>query len=130
MAVLLRLRSTRWFDMFSKSFEVHYTAYNEDVRMFSMSEIIIRFDQLGFATHSAYTWAIPAESYNQLGVLVADALFVLLLLIPLKGEAMDLFSTVRSRGCRGFREYWGFWNAVDWFSIVAGIAMILIWILL
>lgn len=129
LAELARLKSSYWFDKDTVTFEMHFVTYNENVRMFSLNEVLTRFDSSGFATHSAYTWAIPAESYNRMFIPIAfDGLFVLLLLIPFKNEFLEVLRSFKLGGCKGFKEYWGLWNVVDWTMIVNGIAIVQIWL--
>jgi len=61
---------------------------------------------------------------------VVDALYVVLVLVPLKGELSDILQAVRAHGLRGFKSYWGFWNVLDWIAIVNGIIIVMIWLLI
>lgn len=122
------LRNATWADDRSLTMEVAFSAYNEDSQLFSVSTIRIRFDPHGLATHSAYTWAIPAESYPEYWVFVPDLFYLILLLMPFKEEVLEVAAAVRGGGMSGFKDYWGFWNVVDWFMIINGSIVIQLWI--
>jgi len=122
------LRAAKWADDRTLTMEVAFSAYNEDSQLFSVSTIRIRFDPHGLATHSAYTYAIPAESYPDIWVFVPDLMYLILLLIPFKDEVLEVANAIRGGGCAGFKEYWGFWNVVDWFMIINGSIVIQLWI--
>jgi hypothetical protein len=57
-----------------------------------------------------------------------DALYILLLAYPFLMEMHEITRAVMQRGYAGFVHYWGFWNIVDWATIIAGAMCIQLWI--
>lgn len=122
------LRDARWADANTLTFEVVFTTYNEEARMFAVTELLVRTDYYGYQTTSTYSWAIPAEAYPALWVFAPDLVYIVLLIIPLKGEVLEVIAAARGGGWPGFKAYWGFWNVVDWFMIINGCVLVQLWI--
>jgi hypothetical protein len=130
LAQVKALRSSKWAVEKTATLELLFTTYNNQARFFAVNEVRVRFDNFGFATHTVYTWSVPAEPYNQKGALLADLIYVLILLKPFKEEIHEVLVGIRTKGWSGFVNYWAFWNVVDWFMIINGIALICVWLMI
>jgi hypothetical protein len=123
-------RKEKWFDIGTETLEMHFSAYDEEAKFFSLTEVRVRFDEYGFATHTVYCWSVFAEAYPHIIVYIVDGLYLLLLLHPTYHELLEIYYVIRSQGMQGFKDYWGLWNIVDWQMILNGIAVIVVWVMI
>eukprot|EP00747_Dinoflagellata_sp_TGD_P211067 gnl/TRDRNA2_/TRDRNA2_84271_c0_seq1.p1 gnl/TRDRNA2_/TRDRNA2_84271_c0~~gnl/TRDRNA2_/TRDRNA2_84271_c0_seq1.p1 ORF type:complete len:863 (+),score=177.80 gnl/TRDRNA2_/TRDRNA2_84271_c0_seq1:187-2775(+) len=123
------LRAEGWADTETYSFQLIFTTYSSWKKLFALTEVTVIFDGYGYVVPMTFTWSVVADPYPMKWVFGFDFMFLILIIVPLKGEVMEICAAVKSNGCAGFKDYWGFWNFVDWFAIINGMLIIAIWVL-
>mmetsp|Transcript_33872 Transcript_33872/g.80867 ORF Transcript_33872/g.80867 Transcript_33872/m.80867 type:complete len:871 (-) Transcript_33872:235-2847(-) len=123
------LWSSGWADGDTDSLDLVLTSWNERVGMFAITEVRADFDSWGFVVPHTVARAVVIEPYSEKWILVVDVIYLMLLIYPTYGELKDIFSGMRVSGLRsGCKDYWGFWNGIDWMSIVLGWTNIALWL--
>lgn len=123
-------RAKKWATLGTETIELSFAAYDQVAKYYSLTDVIVKFDEYGFATHSCYCWSVFAEAYPGFVVYLVDIIYLGILLHPTYHELMEIYVVVRSQGMQGFKEYWGFWNIVDWQMILNGVAVVVVWFLI
>jgi len=95
--------------------------------MFATSEVTCPFTSYGYIVPKLVVSAVNIDPYQNKALFALDALYSLFLLYPMYMELRDLIHAVRLTGLEGIQDYCGFWNAVDWISIIAGFCNTAIW---
>jgi hypothetical protein len=127
LAAIDHLRSTHWLDQSTMTVELRFSTYSEMPRMFTHNTVRIRIDRLGYPRNSQFTYAVPAEAYTHWAYLILDGVFMVLVFTPAVQELMDIFNQIRLAGYEGFKDYWGFWNVVDWANVLFGLTLATAW---
>jgi hypothetical protein len=123
----------RWADEDTTDLELCFATYGVRSQLFGVTCSTVRMDDFGYVSPFSSAQAVvtspyPQEIYISIIYLVFDGLYIVFIITPLYNELKDIFHAVRLSGCAdGINSYWGFWNAVDWLSIVTGIVSITLW---
>jgi len=119
-----QVRSSNWTRRGENRIALRYATYNEKVKIFALNEIILDLPGNGFVKPIVVSTAVLINPYDDRLKFVLDAIFVIMLLFVLVTETRDLCHALR---LGQFFDYWGFWNCVDWTSIVLGLVICGLW---
>eukprot|EP00747_Dinoflagellata_sp_TGD_P067704 gnl/TRDRNA2_/TRDRNA2_155398_c3_seq2.p1 gnl/TRDRNA2_/TRDRNA2_155398_c3~~gnl/TRDRNA2_/TRDRNA2_155398_c3_seq2.p1 ORF type:complete len:499 (+),score=57.72 gnl/TRDRNA2_/TRDRNA2_155398_c3_seq2:45-1499(+) len=94
--------------------------------MFALVEVRLLLNDYGLVFPRISANAVPATAYPLLVVGAVDLLYLVLILHTVREEGKDMCAAMRVSFKR-FRDYWGFWNSLDWISIVLGFVTCALW---
>jgi len=123
------LWESRWADEDTDEVRLAFSTYNGRAKMFAVTEVVVGF-RLGLVTPAVVASAVVVDPYPDYSIFALDGLYCCLLLGPLYSELKDLVMTCRHRGvAEGFVTYLGFWNLIDWLTILIGAMGVAVWVL-
>lgn len=121
------LKGNGWLDDETAEVQLKFSSYNEWVRMFSLTEVRVNFNNLGVVRPKVVAAAVLSDPYPVTWVYVLDVAYIILILVKLRKEAYDMCSALRL-GCGEFVDYWNVWNVIDWADVMLGWVGIAAWI--
>lgn len=134
IAALNHLQNINWAGIDTDKLSLRFDTYQREAEMFATTEIVVVFDEYGFVTVNAYSTAVVVKPYPSavgplVAMIIADVIYCIFNLVPMFKETKDLIAGMRQMGwVDGFRDYWAFWNVVDWVGICIGIVNAQMWI--
>jgi len=118
-----------WADDDADSLDLILTSWNQRLAMFGVTEVRADFDSHGFMVPHVVCRAVVVQPYTEVWSYLVDAIYILLLAFPTYAEVKELLGNMRLAGPRrGCKQYWGFWNLVDWASIIMGWTNVVLWL--
>lgn len=122
-----------WLDELTYRLEVAFLVYNAQYGVYSLAQCNFWFNRAGYIhkiinVRSSWAGVILRETSHLVIMVIADIVWVLLCFYVVMSEARQIISMVRSKKQAWYitviDDYLGFWNAVDWVSIlIAGIIL-------
>eukprot|EP00928_Gymnodinium_smaydae_P053685 TRINITY_DN37615_c0_g1_i1.p1 TRINITY_DN37615_c0_g1~~TRINITY_DN37615_c0_g1_i1.p1 ORF type:complete len:884 (-),score=146.04 TRINITY_DN37615_c0_g1_i1:205-2856(-) len=107
-----------------------FMTFQESSKQLSSTAISIDMDASGMATKIVLTKSVPLVPYDGTGLVVLDVIYLLFLFRMAFGEFRDVCRAVKNEGIiEGLKDYSGFWNMCDWYSIIVGTLNTLSWCL-
>ncbi|CAK0877907.1 unnamed protein product [Prorocentrum cordatum] len=116
----------KWDDPDISRLLVSFVTYNERAQMFGLTQVNIAFFEWGSVYNKINSEVVSVQGYPSWGVIVTETLFVLVIMWMAYVEGKDMWHAARL-GCGEFKDYWQFWNCVDWICIMLGISLITMW---
>lgn len=131
---LQQLEVSNWIDRSTSEVMLRFMSYNAQFDILVMTEIWFFFSQSGHTWKDIVHSSLIVNPYRESWSIIVDAIFVLLQVRIFLIEVCELVGDMK-RGKRSgitlrhsFRNYFNFWNVVDWISIVSAAMLIAIWI--
>lgn len=123
-------RETKWIDEYTQKVEVGIATYNGEHNLLTLITINFFFSRAG----SIHTRIIPqsvfAEQFPYDGTVyyVFDIAWLTCLVMIMVSESREVYQLYRRKGLtRSFAsDYLGFWNCVDWLSVVYGAVIVIL----
>lgn len=116
VAAATHLKNNGWESPDIGKMYMSFNSYNQDTRMFAITEVSVPLPHLGNVYSRIDSSAVSIEPYPSWDLYVADSLFLVLALWIGFQEGRDACAAARM-GWGEFQDYWGFWNCVDWVNI-------------
>jgi len=120
------LTQTNWFDNRVAILEYQTIFYNGHNNMLTFERIHWDFQKSGYLNLKFNYESWMAEPYSAWFNIIPDLLFILVLLRMAHQEAKELLPAIAG-GMDGIKDYFKFWNLVDWTAIVVGFINVAIW---
>lgn len=123
------LQSNGWDASDIEKMWFSFSTYDEEKRMFSITQVIITFEDTGRVDQRINTETVLADPYPSTMPLIYawDTLFFIIVMYLAITEIRDICLSLRM-GFSEFIDYWKFWNCVDWVGIVMGGCSACVWI--
>lgn len=96
---------------------------------FTVMQLGFDFKRDGFLKIRFDWQSIPSDPYLFTWTYILDALFLFLIFKMAYNECKELIPAMRN-GWDGFIDYWGFWNLVDWLSILVALIQFIVWLVI
>lgn len=126
---LKRLEEAIWFTPATQRVEVTLMTYNANADALTVTYINFYFTHAGQIWKRVEPMSIWLTPYSNWYNYVLDIVWVLMLLRVFFEEGWEALKTLCRLGCRkGFGEYCGFWNGVDWLSVLYGFVIMVMWL--
>lgn len=122
-----QLRQTGWTDQTTEILKLVWCTYNDQAKMFSMSEVKVEYDPFGFVMPTMSSIAVMTQPYPSPVIFAFLPFYLFCIMFPLWQEGKEMCSAAR-HGMRVFINYWGFWNCIDWANVVFGVGSSAMWI--
>mmetsp|Transcript_44328 Transcript_44328/g.77827 ORF Transcript_44328/g.77827 Transcript_44328/m.77827 type:complete len:1032 (-) Transcript_44328:95-3190(-) len=114
-----------WFDAKTEKIQIAIPIYTAEFGLHTL--ITVNF----YMSHGGHIWKqiLPLSAYGQWYTetyyIVYDVLWLFGLFHIFYSEMKEVSATFRLYGCIGlWNDYIGFWNAVDWLSVIAGFVIV------
>jgi len=117
-AAASHLQANGWSDKKIEIMELQFHTFNEYARMFGMTTVKVPLQDTGAVQHFINTNAVASEPYpDVIYLLSVDIIFFIIIFYIFVLEFKDALCALRL-GCGEFKDYWAFWNCVDWVNIL------------
>lgn len=126
---LLVMEANGWLSRDTAKVEIAIPIYNAEYGVHTYLQVNFFFSRGGAIFKQVITQSCYASWYTSYMVFVPDAIYAVCILYIFFGESMEVCSTLLSIGCRGLvKEYFNFFNLVDWISVVTGFVIMVWWV--
>lgn len=121
---LVQLEKSGWLDENTKKIELAMPVYNAEYGIHTMFLASFFFSRGGHIWKSLIPLSAFAQTWNSKQSIFYDLIWIMCILYIIVVEGMEIVDVLREHGTMGLvTEYIGFWNAVDWVSVVAGLVI-------
>lgn len=124
---LSNLTKSNWFDNRVALLEYQTVFYNGHNNMLTFERLQWDFQPSGYLQLWFNHESWMAEPYGNWFNVIPDILFIMVLLRMAHQEAKELLPAIAG-GMDGIKDYFKFWNLVDWTAILAGFMNVVIWL--
>lgn len=126
---LRQLEQERWLDEKTYRIQISFTTYNGNEDLLTMTNIHFFFARSGHIWKYITFRSFRFRAYESWANYLYEVLFYFHISVIFVIELKEVALTLRRYGRRHFcSQYFGFWNAVDWVSIIMGYAMLIVWL--
>eukprot|EP00928_Gymnodinium_smaydae_P034656 TRINITY_DN24510_c0_g1_i1.p1 TRINITY_DN24510_c0_g1~~TRINITY_DN24510_c0_g1_i1.p1 ORF type:complete len:927 (-),score=195.22 TRINITY_DN24510_c0_g1_i1:129-2909(-) len=121
-----------WLDEGTERVEISFLLYNAQYGLYSMAGVNFFFNRAGFISklvHMRSAWAgVETRSTEDFVIIIiADIVWICSIMNVLRAELVELIGLIRSKNKRWYEtisdDYMGFWNLIDWISIILAVAI-------
>eukprot|EP00930_Biecheleria_cincta_P025794 TRINITY_DN18301_c0_g1_i1.p1 TRINITY_DN18301_c0_g1~~TRINITY_DN18301_c0_g1_i1.p1 ORF type:complete len:925 (-),score=139.24 TRINITY_DN18301_c0_g1_i1:15-2789(-) len=126
LELLTNMSDFGWFDQSTYKVEFHTLTLNAPVNLFSLHVDQYNIEWAGVVRYRQQSESWLAEPYLHGWWCIPDVLYLLLLFRMLYLEMKELIPAMYM-GLDGVADYLGFWNAVDWITILFGMSCMAYW---
>jgi len=123
-------REEKWIDEYTQKVEVAIATYNGEHNLLTLVTINFYFNRAGAIWKRIIPESVFAEQYPYDGTMyyVFDITWMACLGLIMVSESREVYQLFRRIGFgRSFmKQYFGFWNSVDWLSVVYGSVIIVL----
>jgi hypothetical protein len=123
------LKNARFIDQSTKYIEVRMVVFNAELATGILGSLRVKFEfQRGGAIKKFVTLnSFHTEPYHAMEIAMMDVFFFVLVFQMTYSEMKEMVPMI----VRGkFMEYMGFWNIIDWMSIIVSFIMLVLWIII
>lgn len=124
--LLQNMSSGGWFDQTVYKLEFHTLTLNAPVNLFTLHVDQYNIEWAGVVRYRQQSESWLAEPYLAGYWCIPDVLYLLLIFRMLYLEMKELIPAM-GMGLDGVADYLGFWNVVDWITILFGIVCLSYW---
>jgi hypothetical protein len=128
---LLGLEQAGWLNNQTARVEIDFLTYNAMADMLTMTRLHFMFPRTGHIWKESTYWTLKLKPYGDYWLYLYEALFY--------GQITFLFVSEMKEACKELRDnrfkvkaflysYLGFWNFVDWVSIVGAYIHMILWV--
>jgi hypothetical protein len=121
------LKANGWDSDDIEQMWLQFSTYNEFTRCFAITKVLNPLPKLGNVHSRIDSSSVSIEPYPSVDIMIADALFCLLVLWIFVNEFMDAAGALWL-GFGEFKDYLGLWNVVDWINIALCWLQVAAWI--
>jgi hypothetical protein len=128
-----------WIDERTKRIEISFVVYNAQYGLYGMAGINFWFNRGGhiyklIVVRSAWAGVLIRRPLDVAIMLLSDIVWFACVLWVCKGEVRDMIDLIKSSKKRWYHtladDYLGFWNFVDWVSILIAFAIVVRFVML
>lgn len=121
---LVQMEKTGWLDQHTKKIELAMAVYNAEYGLHTMFIVYFAFSRGGHIWKDIIPLSAYAQNWNSNTSVFYDMTWLFCLFYIIFAESMEILDIVREHGAKGFvKIYIGFWNAIDWLSVWAGLVI-------
>lgn len=121
---LVQMEKSGWLDENTKKIELAMPVYNAEYGIHTMFLASFFFSRGGHIWKSLIPLSAFAQTWNSKQSIFYDLIWMLCIVYVIVIEGMEIVDVLREHGTIGvLTEYIGFWNGVDWVSVVAGLVI-------
>mmetsp|Transcript_146752 Transcript_146752/g.365968 ORF Transcript_146752/g.365968 Transcript_146752/m.365968 type:complete len:1169 (-) Transcript_146752:49-3555(-) len=120
------LSQSHWVDQNTSYLDVNTLFYNAHLQAFTDCHLTFSFLASGLVKIVINMETFQADPYFVLGWGIPDVMFVFILVKMLYSELKELLPAARG-GLDSLKNYFAFWNIVDWSSIIGGAVIMGYW---
>jgi len=122
---VLQMELDSWLDKRTQKIQVSLPVYNAEYGIHTLIRMNLFFSRGGHIWKVIIPMSVFDEFFTA-QTLQYDIVFCFCLLWMIFTQSLKIVGTLRRKGCIGLiREYLNFWNALDWFSVLGGGAVIM-----
>jgi len=125
---IMNLSLAGWVDQNTTSVDIGILFYNAHLRAFTQHDLEFQFSPNGVVKILFGAETFLADPYRSILWIIPDVIFGLILLRMFYSEMLELVPACMT-GLDGFLQYMQFWNIIDWFAIIVGVAVATLWVL-
>ncbi|CAK9044447.1 Polycystin-2 (Curly up) (Cup) (Polycystic kidney disease 2 protein homolog) (Transient receptor potential cation channel subfamily P member 2) [Durusdinium trenchii] len=129
---LEQLEQTRWLDNSTYRVKVSFMTYNQIYDVLTTTHIHFMFAISGHIFKQITHRSMKLAAHSSWESWVFEVLFFGHITVLFVCEAFEAICTLREHRynvLRAWKEYWNFWNVVDWVSICLAYAILITWII-
>jgi len=123
------LSNISWVDQNTTSVSANMLLYNAHLEAFTVLHLWFNFKSDGEVQILFDMETFLSDPYRNILWIIPDIIFGLILLRMFYSEMLELVPALMN-GIDGFQQYMQFWNVVDWFAIIFGVAVMTMWALI
>jgi len=124
---VLGLELTNWLDNSTRRIEISIPVYNAEYGLFTMVNVNFYFSLGGKIWKDIVSLSTYSDWYPKGWYFVLDGIFMVCLVWIFGREIWEIGQVVNAQGPKAIiTHYIGFWNAVDWISVIAGGVLVVI----
>mmetsp|Transcript_1768 Transcript_1768/g.6242 ORF Transcript_1768/g.6242 Transcript_1768/m.6242 type:complete len:854 (-) Transcript_1768:47-2608(-) len=128
---LMSLETDKWLDPRTYRVMVSMLTYNGNMDLLMMTNVHFMFGRSGHIWKDITNRTFKLNQYDSWEVYLWDILFYMHITFILYVELKEVAGELRRRK-GGFveflKKYMGFWNAVDWITILVAYVMLIVWL--
>lgn len=94
--------------------------------MFTRFHLDFLMNRQGYLLPKYFLHSFPSDAYAAGWKVIIDLLYMACIFKMLYSESKELIPALKN-GIDGFFDYWAFWNAIDWASILTGLSLVAMW---
>jgi len=131
-SVLRDLEANLWLNSNTYRVVISMLTYNANLDLLTMTNVHFMFARSGHVWKEITNRTFKLLQYDSFEVYLWDILFYLHITLLLVNEVRDILSELRARRWhvkKAFKHYIGFWNTVDWVSILMAYIMLIVWLM-
>lgn len=120
------MEAQRWLDRHTKKIELAIPLYNAELGLHSLVMVDFFFSRGGHIYKKVICLSTYADWHDQWYYGLYDAIWLACLLYILVTEVIEVQRTIVSQGCAALcTDYLGFWNVIDWASVLGGLTILI-----
>eukprot|EP00928_Gymnodinium_smaydae_P018445 TRINITY_DN1701_c0_g1_i2.p1 TRINITY_DN1701_c0_g1~~TRINITY_DN1701_c0_g1_i2.p1 ORF type:complete len:652 (-),score=148.84 TRINITY_DN1701_c0_g1_i2:1638-3593(-) len=125
-----KLELDEWFDRHVRKIEIVIPVYNAEFGVHSVIYVNLFISRGGHIWKSIIPLSTVAVWFPHWWYWAIDAIWILCMLYILLSELVEVAKVCKRGGAKGiWNEYFGFWNAFDWISIVGAVAVVIMFVI-
>lgn len=124
---LREMEASRWLDRGTKKIEISIPVYTAEFGLHTLVMCNFYFSRGGHIWKQIIPQSTYAEWYTHQYYAIFDSVWVICFALVFRTEFLESQRTVRVKGLRAWwTESCGFWNVVDWVSIIGGVVIVIL----
>lgn len=127
---LRRFEDAMWFRPRVRKMEVSFLSYNGGLHGITITYMLFFFTRGGHILKHVEPVTLLLNPYNMDSLwVIPEVIWLLLVFRIFIGETHDVIRYLRQLGFRrGIAKYAGFWNIVDWISVIFAYSLVGLWV--
>eukprot|EP00928_Gymnodinium_smaydae_P084976 TRINITY_DN6826_c0_g2_i1.p1 TRINITY_DN6826_c0_g2~~TRINITY_DN6826_c0_g2_i1.p1 ORF type:complete len:1042 (-),score=231.14 TRINITY_DN6826_c0_g2_i1:33-3158(-) len=122
---LVAMEAAHWLDRYTQKVEITVPIYTAEFGLHTMLSINFYFSRGGHIWKQLFPYSTYANWWTYSYYIAFDSIWVACLLHTLQVEMREIRRVVKQKGCAALQtDYIGFWNAVDWMSVIGGLIIV------
>lgn len=122
---LLKLELNHWLDQHTRKVEIAVPLYNAEYGIHSFILVVFFFSRGGHIWKDIIKLSAYANWHPNLKAYMYDLMWLCCLLWIIVVEVIEILGVIKEKGTKALAtDYIGFWNAVDWGSVYAGMVVL------